>query len=288
MKRIVLLVLIFLMTIFFVYSEDTLHREFKISKGKRLEIDMKGSGNVRISGWEKELAAITLHFKQSTADGWNTRFKENSEGLEVEFEEKGKNSNREASLDVDIQLPARFNLKLKIFGGDTSIENLEGEISGKTVGGNLRLSHLKGDIDVKASAGDITLNDSNLNGKLRSTGGRVLFENVTGDVEGISAGGNVIHQNSGKNEGITDPKTIKITSMGGDININEAPNGADVKTVGGSIRIKSAAGDVNAVTSGGDIVINSSGRKVFRWMSKSNWPVRRKPKRNIISFPISR
>lgn len=259
MKKIVLLVIMILMTIFFVFSEETVQREFKVSKGKKLEFDMKGRGNVSITGWEKESAAVTLHFKHTTPDRWSTRFKETAEGIEIEIDEKGKNANRETCLDVDVKVPVRFDLKLKIFGGDTSIVNLEGEMSGKTVGGNLRLSHLKGDIDIKAAGGDITVNNSRLSGKLRSIGGRVLFENVTGDVEGISVGGNVIHQNAGGDEGRSGGNVVKVSSMGGDININEARHGAEVQTVGGSIRIKSAAGDVKAVTTGGNIVINTTG-----------------------------
>ena len=51
----------------------------------------------------------------------------------------------------------------------------------------------------------------------------------------------------------------KITrnSMGGDIDVDDAPHGADLRTMGGDIRVDRARGDVVAKTMGGDIRVRN-------------------------------
>ena len=257
MRKIVLLVLIILLMVFTVFSQETIRKEFNVQKGKKLDFDMRGSGNVNITGLKNERPAVAIHFKKSSPDQWDIRFNETGEGIEIEIDDKDHKTNRGSRLDVEIRVPVQFDLKLRIVGGNISITNVEGDMIGKILGGNLELRQLKGTIDLKTTGGNITLKDAELDGKLRSIGGRVLFENVIGDVEGISIGGDVIHRNVRRSESEPNGKTVRISSQGGDININDAPEGADVRTTGGSIRIKSAAKFVKAVTTGGDIALNA-------------------------------
>src|SRR5262245_24334165 len=53
------------------------------------------------------------------------------------------------------------------------------------------------------------------------------------------------------------PETVQISTMGGDINTEDAQNGADVMTMGGDITIKNARRFVRAKTMGGDITLDS-------------------------------
>lgn len=257
MRKIVLMILMILLMLFTVFSQETIRKEFKVQKGQTLDLDMRAGGNVNITGWENERLAVTVHFKKCSPDVWDIRFNETPDGIEAEIDEKNQKTNRDAQVDIDIRVPVQFDLKLRIIGGNIGITNVEGDMTGKTLGGNLELRQLKGTIDLKTTGGDITLKDSELGGKLKSIGGRVLFEDVIGDVEGVSTGGNVIHRNVRKRESEPNGNTVRISSLGGDININDAPEGADVRTTGGSIRIKSAAKFVKAVTTGGDIIINA-------------------------------
>jgi len=257
MRKIVLLILMFLLMVFTVYSQETIRKEFDVQKGQMLDLDMKGSGDVNITGWKNERLAATIHFKKSSPNQWNTRFNQTPDGIEMEIDEKNRETNRNARVDIDIRVPVQFDLKLRIIGGNIGITNVEGDMTGKTLGGSMELRQLKGTVDLKTTGGSITLKNSELGGKLKSIGGRVLFEDVIGDVEGVSTGGNVIHRNVRKRESEPNGKTVRISSLGGDININDAPEGAEVRTTGGSIRIKSAAKFVNAVTTGGDIIINA-------------------------------
>jgi DUF4097 and DUF4098 domain-containing protein YvlB len=117
--------------------------------------------------------------------------------------------------------------------------------------------------------GDVHLTDSELDGSLSTMGGEVLFENVLGDAEGSSMGGNVRYVNVERRDGTlatperlgkldgTTADTVQISTMGGPIRIEEAPEGAHLHTMGGDIRVAEAERFVKATTMGGDIFLDS-------------------------------
>jgi len=70
-------------------------------------------------------------------------------------------------------------------------------------------------------------------------------------------GGNVVYNNVKSRDGKSASKETRISTMGGDINVSEALNGADLHTMGGQIRIRSARQFVKAKTMGGEIKIDS-------------------------------
>jgi DUF4097 and DUF4098 domain-containing protein YvlB len=84
-------------------------------------------------------------------------------------------------------------------------------------------------------------------------GGEVLLEEVSGTVTGSSMGGKVI-QKKGAGEGTGE---VKISTMGGELNIADAPAGAVLSTMGGDIHVASAKDHVKAKTMGGDIRIDA-------------------------------
>lgn len=256
MKKVVLLMLILLLTVFTGSSKETIQKEFKVEKGKKLDINLKAGGSVSITGWEKGKVTVKIHFKRTTPDQWDIQFNETEKVIEIESVYKSIWRNRHSSPEFEIQVPFKFDLKLKTSGGDIGIEHVEGEIIGKTMGGDLGLRFLKGEIDLKTMGGNITLKDSDLDGRLKTMGGRVLLENVTGDVSGSSMGGNVIYKNVKKHSGKSNENLVRISTMGGSINVKEAAEGADVHTMGGDIHIKSAKKFVKAKTMGGDISID--------------------------------
>jgi DUF4097 and DUF4098 domain-containing protein YvlB len=68
-------------------------------------------------------------------------------------------------------------------------------------------------------------------------------------------GGNVVYRRVTNKKGESSGDEVRIKTMGGDINVDEALDGADVHTMGGAIRIKSARKHVKALTMGGEIDI---------------------------------
>ncbi|MEE8585072.1 MAG: DUF4097 family beta strand repeat-containing protein, partial [Acidobacteriota bacterium] len=154
-------------------------------------------------------------------------------------------------------------------GGGLHLTDREGTFTGKTMGGSLTLENVSGEARLTTMGGEIRLTDSDLDGFLKTMGGKVTFRDVVGDVEGSSMGGNVRYQNvrrrsgefaSPRGEAVegTGADTVQISTMGGSIEVDEAPQGANLHTMGGSIHIANASRFVKAKTMGGDIEIEDS------------------------------
>jgi DUF4097 and DUF4098 domain-containing protein YvlB len=156
-----------------------------------------------------------------------------------------------------INVPSRYDLDIETMGGDIEISGVEGDLQGETMGGDLRLSELKGDVEFETMGGDISLTDSEVDGDVETMGGEVTVTNVTGDVDGSSMGGNVVYKDVTRRNGESSGKAVVISTMGGDIEIGDAPAGASLETMGGDIQVGNAAKFVEAETMGGDITIGS-------------------------------
>ena len=233
-------------------------RQFNVGAGKRLEVDLKTGGSLDINGWSGDTVAVTAHVGGRDAAETDLSFNETPAGLAIISRYTGpRRRNYSSDVRLEIKVPARFDLMLDTMGGDIRIAGVEGDIRGKTMGGKLDLNGLKGTLHLTTMGGGITLKQSNVNGKVSTMGGEVLLEDVTGDVKGTSMGGKVTYKNVTNPLGQTTGEEVKITSMGGEISVDDAPAGADVTTMGGDIEIRSAAKYVKAKTMGGDIRLDS-------------------------------
>lgn len=238
-------------------SKNNLHKEFNIEEGKTLDINLNSGGSVKILGWDKDVVSIDVESSRDDLDDYDIDFTVEDEGIEVESNAKYERSNS-GGLHFDFRVPSSFNLKIETAGGGIKIKSVNGDISGKSMGGPLELSDLKGKLDLQTMGGPIKLYDSEVDGKVHTMGGPVEITNVKGDVKGTTNGGPVIMKNvSLKNRNST-KDVVTISTMGGPINVEEAPAGADVKTMGGPITIKSAMKFIKARTNGGDIEIENT------------------------------
>ncbi len=236
---------------------NSIQKEFQIPMGKRLMIDLETGGSLHISGWEKEIvsvngAAIGCYPEDCTFD-----VSESDEGVEITSEFSNRRDSHRSRIDLEINVPARFDLDIETTGGSIQIDKVEGKIEGTTMGGKLELSGLKGNLSMSTMGGSITLTDSVVDGKVHTMGGPVLIQDVTGDLKGSSMGGTVEYKNVKKKPGADETKETKMTTMGGDLDISDAPSGANLETMGGDIHVSSAADHVKATTMGGDIHIDA-------------------------------
>jgi DUF4097 and DUF4098 domain-containing protein YvlB len=106
--------------------------------------------------------------------------------------------------------------------------------------------------------GQIVLTNSDVDGKVTTMGGKALVEDVFGDVKVTSMGGEVIRRRVTRTDGSSVGEEVHIDTMGGSIDVSDAPLGANVHTMGGDITIESAAVSVEAETMGGDIEIGEA------------------------------
>lgn len=232
-------------------------RQFRVGSGKRLDVDLETGGSLEISGWDQDVVSVNATLggrdgAQSVVD-----FRETGAGLEIHTRYEGGRNNYSTSIAFEIKVPRRFDVQFNTMGGRIRLTDLEGTMNGETMGGALDLSNLRGRLDMTTMGGNVTLRASDVDGKVSTMGGEVLFEDVVGDVKGSSMGGKVIYKNVTSRSGKSTGSEVRITSMGGDIRVDDAPEGANVSTMGGDIRIRSAAKFVRAKTMGGDINIDS-------------------------------
>jgi DUF4097 and DUF4098 domain-containing protein YvlB len=232
-------------------------KSFKVESGQTLSVDLETGGNIDISGWDMQEVEVTVKYPGRADRFAEIDVEKSGSGVVIESHIIDRmHDHSDQSPDVEVKVPRRFDLDLQTMGGSIHIEDVEGDFEGLTMGGSLELINLKGDVALKTMGGSITCKDSDLDGHVSTMGGDVLMENIVGDVKGSSMGGSVIYKNVTSRNGKTTGGVVDISTMGGDINVNVAPEGANVHTMGGDIEIKSAKDFVKAKTMGGDIEVD--------------------------------
>jgi DUF4097 and DUF4098 domain-containing protein YvlB len=238
-------------------SRQKIEREFATSPGKRLELDLETGGSIEIAGWDQQLVRVRVSSTDRASEFYEILFDESAAGIRIRSRYVGGRRNYSTDLKFEIRVPQRFDVKIKSEGGAIMIAGVEGRLGGKTGGGELRLRDLKGELNLLTMGGDIILVDSNVRGRVETMGGHTLVQNVAGGVAVSSLGGNAVSAYDAVAPADTTRNEIQIASPGGELNVNEAPAGADISTLGGDINIISATRFVKAKTNGGDINISS-------------------------------
>jgi DUF4097 and DUF4098 domain-containing protein YvlB len=243
-------------------------RTFPASPGGKLVLDLQTGGDVEVDG--SGGSAVTVAYTASCSPDCKVDFQESGDGLRIATRFDGVARRQHAEVEIRIQVPRKFDVELSSMGGGLKLRGIEGKFTGRTAGGELVLHGVHGEAELTTMGGEITLTDSDLDGELKTMGGEVLFENVVGDVRGTSMGGNVRSRNVQRRDGgVGSPprsdapldeaagQTVQISTMGGEIDVEDAPEGAELHTMGGNIRVKDARRFVRAKTMGGDISLAS-------------------------------
>ncbi|WKZ69419.1 MAG: hypothetical protein QY331_15770 [Melioribacteraceae bacterium] len=264
MKQTKLAVLTILFSLSVIFAYPQVKKEINVKAGQKLEVNLKTGAGIEIEGWDKNIVEVDVDITGRDADDVIVDISETSNGVLVTTEFETRTHNNSTKGKVKVKVPYKFDLKLKTTGGGISIENVEGNLTGTTMGGSLSLKNLKGDLELKTMGGSIELIDSEVDGEVSTMGGSVLVENVIGDVDASTMGGTVTQKNVKSSKGSTG-KEVKMKSMGGSINVDEAINGANVSTMGGSVRVNKAAEYVKASTMGGSVLI----KEIAGWVDAS-------------------
>lgn len=234
-------------------SGDNVEKEYDLSMGKNLEVDLEYGGSISITGWDKEKLNVKLLSKGSYKN-YELNVENNSDGIKVTTEAL-KLKHNHGNIELEIKAPRKCNLNLNTNGGEVSIESIEGEIKGETKGGGLSLNNLKGKLNFTTMGGSIDLTNSSVDGEVTTMGGKINIEEVDGNIKGKSMGGAVTYKNVKNKKGESTGKTIVLSTMGGELEVDNAPGGADLNTMGGKIYVDKAQKFVKAKTMGGNIKI---------------------------------
>jgi DUF4097 and DUF4098 domain-containing protein YvlB len=245
-----------------ITGSQNIHKSFTVEKGQKLSINLKTGGSISITGWDKDEVNVDASIGGDDWEDVIVELEKTDSGVEIYSKYKDRHDNENSRTHFEISVPAKFDIDVNTMGGKINLDGVDGNITGKTMGGGLILSHLKGYIDLSTMGGNITLTGSDVDGKVHTMGGSVDFENVTGGVKGSSMGGKVTMKNVTRRTGESSGDEVDISSMGGAIDVDDAPNGANVSTMGGSININSVKKFVKAKTMGGNIRIDEADASV--------------------------
>jgi DUF4097 and DUF4098 domain-containing protein YvlB len=244
-------------------SEENAY-ECDMSPGKTVYFDLKSGAGVSIRGWDQSKVDVN-YVQRGKGRMHDVNISPQKDGLMITsdmdiLDETARN------LDFEIRVPRKFDVHFESMGGGLKIVDVNGKFTGNTMGGGLTLHRVQGTVKLTTMGGPIEVLDSDLDGKMSTMGGTVYLKDVVGNLEATSMGGNVRYENvrardgklrapGGSMDGIG-AETVNITTMGGSIEVDEAPAGAWVSTMGGNIDLRNAAGFVKASTMGGDIEIS--------------------------------
>lgn len=158
---------------------------------KRLTLDLRAGGSVRIVGSQDKVVRIRVTENGRACGDCGVQLEQGSDGIQVHSTRPMASG---AELRFEIAVPEHFDLDLSSGGGAVSIEGVDGTIKGTTEKGELELRRLSGTVDLETKNGDVTLRESYVNGRVHTVGGRVLLEDVSGTVAGSSAKGKVVER----------------------------------------------------------------------------------------------
>ncbi len=237
-------------------TAETINKELPASPGETLVFDLDSGGSIDITGWSRDAVAVSADLRRGGAQA-EVEIERFQNGVRVSSKLR-TDGNSSTSFHFTVQVPDRYNIEIETMGGSVSIDGVEGEIGGTTMGGKLVLRNLRGELQLTTMGGPIDLRDSEVDGKVTTMGGEVHMVNLYGDIKGTSMGGEVILKNVTRRDGSSTGDEVIISTMGGDIDVDDAPAGADLHTMGGDIRIASASEFIKAKTMGGDIRIDAA------------------------------
>jgi DUF4097 and DUF4098 domain-containing protein YvlB len=250
-------------------APSDLVKSYDLPKGKKIVFDLEDGGSIHVSGWDEAKVEITFSDKHKDIEDYDIRVDETKFGLKINAA-LAHRKDHYTNLRVDVRAPKQVDIEFRTAGGAISLSGVEGAFSGKTMGGSISIEDVKGDLNIETMGGEIEVLDSEVDGKVHTMGGPVLVKNVVGDLRAASNGGNVqylnVRRKSGDVRSLRETnrgdreltrETVQISSMGGSIDVKEAPDGAIVQTGGGEIDIQNADRFVDAQTGGGDISIHT-------------------------------
>jgi len=246
-----------------IQKEKNIEAEIAFPSGGTIWIDVTVGGDIHVEGWDRENVSMRAEKSGRDSELVTVSLEKQSRGASVlaEIPAHARNRSVSCSVDVFLRVPRESSLEIEIMGGSIEVAELEGTISGRTMGGAIDLEKLTGRVQLTTMGGDISVARSNLDGTVRTMGGDIILEDVSGGLDASTMGGRVSRTGASAD---SDPrsassadKVVNISTMGGEIDIKEAPAGVKANTMGGEIHVGSAGQFADVQTMGGDIRIDA-------------------------------
>ncbi|HEV2131111.1 MAG TPA: M56 family metallopeptidase, partial [Longimicrobiaceae bacterium] len=238
-------------------QERVIERSFHVEPGGTLTLELETGASIRVTGWDRE--QVFLRAELNGRDWQDTRVEaeETPGGVRIATSQIERRGDASTGHRLEIRVPHHFDIELTSSGGEVEVQDVRGQVMGRTGGGEIVLSRLHGSASLVTGGGEIHVLDSWLEGAVHTGGGDVVMRNVQGTLDASTGGGQVIRvEGAADSSGGPEGPVVRIDSPGGAITVQDAPAGAEVSTGGGAIYIGSARGFAHARTGGGSITLD--------------------------------
>ncbi len=247
-------------------ARDTIKKTFKVRPGGTLYLDLD-RGNVEIRTGTDDMVHIEIerivearnHAEAKRILGdHELDFRQNGDDVRVRsrfdderWSRKFWGRHAQFKMEVRILVPARFNLDFTSGAGNVRVDDVVGEVAGRTGAGNVVIGKVRGTVEVSSGAGNISVEGAQGTIEVHSGAGNIVVREVGGEIRAHTGAGNI---------------TATITTQ---------PDGdSRLESGAGNVTVYLAdeiGVDVDAVASVGSANCDSSfGLKIKgRWMKKS-------------------
>ncbi|MDZ7626686.1 MAG: hypothetical protein U5J96_19835 [Ignavibacteriaceae bacterium] len=133
-------------------------KSFNISPGKNLLVDIS-SGDVKVTYWDKDEVYIKIFGNENAMEKMNFNMEGNEELIKITGKKKSSISSwfSNMNVEVEIKVPAQFNLDISTAGGDIKCGGITGEAELNTSGGDIWADKFSGLMNASTSGGNIFL-----------------------------------------------------------------------------------------------------------------------------------
>jgi DUF4097 and DUF4098 domain-containing protein YvlB len=259
--------------------EGNLKKTFTVSPGGKLVVDAD-RGSIEVNSTKDSAVQVEVFRKitgtsdvrgQAILDDHKVNMEQEGNTVTVRAKDKKEISNawnndrNRLQVRYVISVPDKFNVDLKTFGGNITVDDLNGEVKMQTSGGNLKLGRIQGPITGHTSGGNIKVAGGKGAVKVETSGGNIEIGEVEGNVSAHTSGGS-IHIKTVKGD-------LVARTTGGGITAEAVHGSLAASTSGGSISAALAdqpTGDSRLETSGGNISVRLNERAAFDINAQAN------------------
>ena len=205
-------------------------QEFQVGSGGELILDHRAGGSVEITGTGG--STVSVSYEMKCTPGCTIEFEDDGDRLKImtRFTKPTRSQNSEVELQIEV--PRRFDVKLDSSGGGLSMDGVEGTFTGKTMGGEIDLHDVRGEAKLTTMGGTIEVDEAHEGADVHTMGGNIEI----GDAD----------------------RFVRAKTMGGDIHIDSIDGWVEATTMGGDVdvTVTGSGGDVKLVSMSGDITLH--------------------------------
>lgn len=168
---------------------------------------------------------------------------------------------RDGFVNLRLRVPDTISLHWETIYGEVRVENVTGNVEGRTVSGSVSLEDLRGDLQVDGISGDM---------RVARIGGRVRLASKSGDIhaDGLAQAGEVSSISGEVSISDVEGTKLEAKSVSGDVSVkrigNNAPVEMLVESVSGDVKIEEARGSVQLKTISGDVLAEINETSLFQ------------------------